>query len=103
MGCVAIFVGVFYLFGFGLLGAGLWSAWRSTQAAAWPTVPGALPRLSVNETSGGDAAPYEVKVQYPYTVDGVAYEGSRLAFGYASSSGREAPDEIYRKLKEAKA
>ena len=101
-GCFAVFFSVFYVIGFGLLGYGLWSAHRSTQAAAWPTSPATITSLEVREKTDSDGSTYEVKVQYTYTVDGVAYEGTRLAFGYGGSSGREAHDEIHRRLKEAK-
>jgi hypothetical protein len=102
LGCFAAFISIFYLVGFWLLGYGLWSARRSTQAAVWPTTPGTITQLEVREDSDGDGVSYEVKVRYTYTVAGVAYEGSRLAFGYGGSSGREVHDEIHRKLKEAK-
>jgi hypothetical protein len=102
-GCFAVFISVFYVVGFGLLGYGLWSARRSTQAAAWPTAPATITSLEVRENADSDGSTYEVQVQYTYTVDGVAYDGSRLAFGYARSSGREAHDEIFRRLKEARA
>lgn len=100
-GFFAAFISVFYAVGFGLLGYGLWSAHRSTQAATWPTCPGTLTSLEVRENSDGDGTTYEVKVQYAYTVDGVAYEGTRLAFGYAGSSTRAAHEAIHRRLKEA--
>jgi hypothetical protein len=102
VGCFAVFIGLFYVVGFGLLGFGVWSARRSTQAAGWPTTPATITNLEISESSDGDGTSYEVKVQYSYTVDGVGYAGSRLAFGYSGSSGRDAHDEIYRKLKEAK-
>jgi hypothetical protein len=102
MGCFIVFISIFYLVGFGLLGFGLWSARRSTQAAAWPTTPGTITQLSIQEHSDSEGTSYEVKVQYQYTVDGIAYEGSRLAFGYGASSGKEAHDEIHNKLKGAK-
>jgi hypothetical protein len=102
MGCFTAFISIFYLVGFGLLGYGIWSARRSTVAAAWPSTPGTVTQLSVEDKSDNDGNSYEVKVEYTYTVDGVAHTGSRLAFGYSASGGREAHDEIYRKLKEAK-
>lgn len=98
----ALFISVFYLTGFGLLGFGLWSARRSTQAASWPTAPATITSLEVRAGSVRDGSTYEVKVQYTYTVDGVVHVGSRLAFGYTSSSGRETHDEIFRRLKEAR-
>ncbi len=103
VGGFVLFISLFYLIGFGLLGYGLWSARRSTQAAAWPTTPATITSLEVRENSHSDDTTYEVKVRYTYTVEGVAFEGSRLAFGYGGSSDREAHDEIRRRLKEAKA
>jgi hypothetical protein len=102
LGCFGLFMSVFYLVGFGILGYALWSAWRSTQAAAWPTTPGTIKELSLQENSDSEGTSYEVKVKYAYMVDGVAYEGSRLAFGYTASSGKQAHNQIHQKLKNAK-
>lgn len=99
----AIFIGVFYAIGFGMLGFGLWGAWRSTQAGMWPTAPATITRLEVREDRDSDGSTYEVKVAYTYKVDGLDYEGSRVAFGYGASSGRRAHHEIYQRLKDAKA
>jgi hypothetical protein len=101
-GFFVVFVSVFYIIGFGLLGYGLSSARQSTQAAAWPTAPATITMREVRESSDSDGSTYEVKVQYTYTVAGVAYEGSRLAFGYGGSGERDSHDEIYQRLKEAK-
>lgn len=103
MVCFVLFISLFYVVGFWLLGHGLWSARRSTQAAAWPTAPATITNLEMQTKSDSDGSTYEVKVQYTYAVDGVPYEGSRLAFGYGASSGPEAHQEIHRKLSEAKA
>jgi hypothetical protein len=104
MGFFAIFISVFYLAGFGLLGYGLWSARRSTQAAHWPTTPGTLTNidLKMDSDSDGDGTTYEVQVEYTYTVAGKAYEGSRLAFGYTGGSDRQEEARIHDKLKGAK-
>lgn len=102
-GLFAVFISLFYAVGFGLLGYGLWSAWRSNQAAAWPTTPATITSLELHENPDSDGTTYEVKVQYTYTINGMAYHGSRLAFGYDASSGRESHEEIRRKLQEAKA
>jgi hypothetical protein len=102
MGCFAAFISVFYLVGFGLLGYGIWSALRSNQAAHWPTTPGVLTKVELNENSDGDGTTYTVQVEYTYAVAGNAYTGSRLAFGYTGSSGREAHEEICARLRAAK-
>jgi|SRR5579884_3217681 len=102
MGCFAIFISVFYLIGIGLLGFGIWSARRSTQASNWPTTPGVLTNITLKENSDSDGSTYEVQVEYSYSVAGTVYRGNRLAFGYSASSGREAHTEICEKLKAAK-
>jgi hypothetical protein len=102
MGCFAIFISLFYLIGFGVLGAAIWSARRSTQAASWPTTRGVLTSLALKENPGSEGSTYEVKVEYTYTVAGKQYRGSCLAFGYMAGSEREAHAEIHEKLKAAK-
>lgn len=92
----------FYLIGFGVLGYGLYSAWRSTQAAAWPTTPGTITSLELKESFDADGSSYGVRVQYAYTLDGEAYEGNRVAFGYADDDRRGYHAELHRRMKEAK-
>jgi hypothetical protein len=102
MGCFVAFISVFYLVGFGVLGYAVWSAWRSTQVASWPTTQGIVTNLALKESSDNDGTTYEVQVEYDYTVAGTLYRGSRLAFGYTASSGRDAHMAIHDKLKAAK-
>ena len=104
MCCILVFLffGLISAVGFYALGAGRWNARRSMRVADWPTTPGTITQISVDEKSDGDGSTYKVNVQYTYTVDGVAHEGSRLAFGYDESNDREAHDEIYQKLKDAR-
>lgn len=102
MGFFTVFISLFYVVGFGMLGYGLWSAVRSTHAADWPQTPGTVTSLVIKENHDSDGTTYEVQVEYTYTVAGQAHTGSRLAFGYGASSGHDAHDEIYRKLKDAK-
>lgn len=85
-----------------MLGYGLWAAFRSTQASGWPETPGTVTNVILKENHDSDGTTYAVNVEYTYSVAGEAYNGSRLAFGYTGSSGREAHNEIYRKLKDAK-
>jgi Protein of unknown function (DUF3592) len=99
----AIFISLFYLAGFTMLGYGLWGALRSTQAAAWPLAEAAITNLDIHEGSNDGSSAFEAKVLYTFRVNGVLHQGSRLAFGYGASSGREAHDEIYQRLKNAKA
>ncbi len=94
-------IGLFYLIGFGLLGYSLSIAYRSTKAASWPTTPGKITQLDLH-VSHGRGTTYEVRVKYDYMVNGAVYEGNRVAFGYGGSSGKEAHDELYDRLKDAK-
>jgi hypothetical protein len=102
MGCIIPFIGVFALVGFGMLGYGLWSAYRSTQAASWPIAEGKMTHLEVQVSVADEGTSYQVRAKYAYSVNGAEYEGSRIAFGYFGSSGKESHDEIYEKLKNAK-
>ncbi len=97
-----IFISVFYLAGFAILGFGIWAARRSTHAATWPTTEGVLDKIVLTSKSGTDEKPtYQVQVEYTYTVDGTEYHGSRLAYGYVASTGYEVHKEIHDKLKDA--
>jgi hypothetical protein len=99
---LVLFLGVLYAAGFGLLGYGLWSARRSRQAAGWPTTPGTITQLDLKESSADASATYKIQLRYFYAVEGVSYQGTRLAFGYSGSGNRGAHDEIHKKLKEAR-
>ena len=97
------FLVIFYTVGFGLLWNTALEAWRSTKASNWPTTPASITLLEVGENSDGEGGTtYELKVQYRYTVDGVVYESSRLAFGYRGSSDRDVPQKLLQKLKSAR-
>ena len=103
MVCFILFLSVFYIADFVLLGNGLRMARRSVEPRAWPTAQATLSTLEVVKNSDGDSTTYEVKVRYDSTVEGVAHEGSCLAFGYGGSSSKESHDEICQRIKEAKA
>lgn len=94
-----LFFGLFYVAGFGLLGYGLWSVRRTAQAKSWPTAPAVLTLLEVREHVDNDSNRWsEVLVRYTYTVDSVAYQGSRVAFGYTGSGSRTKTDAVFRRL-----
>ncbi len=97
-----LFISLFYLIGFGLLGFGIHNAIRSNKAARWPTAPGSIVNVAIDESSVDDGTTYEVKVDYVYELSNKVYTGSNLAFGYAASSGREAHEKIYHLLKNSK-
>jgi hypothetical protein len=99
---VVICLGALYVIGFWLLGKGLISARRSTQAATWPTAPGVIESLEVKRSPDENKTIYEVVVEYTYVVNGVTYQGSRLAFGYEGSDDRGAPAQILQRLKGVK-
>ncbi|MFO0951647.1 MAG: DUF3592 domain-containing protein [Isosphaeraceae bacterium] len=101
----AAFVGIFYAIGLGVLGFGLWGAWRSTAAASWPTTRCQLKEAHLHtQSEGSEGGPtYEVTVRYTYAVDGVIYEGDRVAFGYRSSNNLSAHRGIHDALSRAKA
>jgi len=96
-----LFFGLFYVVGFGVLGGGIWGAYASSLAGSWPTTPGTIRRLELKEQRGGEDETAIVEVEYSYAVNGVDYEGSRLAYGYCGSNLFAEHEQIYQKLKGA--
>lgn len=96
-----IFIGVFYAIGVGMLGYGLLSLKRSTEAGDWPTAVGSIDECQISRKDSGENVTYGVEVKYSYSVNGKEYQGDKLAFGYAFSSARETHQEILEKLKAA--
>jgi hypothetical protein len=99
----AVFLGLFYAVGIGILGYGLWSALRSRAAGSWPIAKGTFIHRALDERPGSEGGTmYEVKVEYKYNVWGKDFIGSCLAFGYSASSGQEAHQRIFDALQKAK-
>lgn len=97
----ALTISIFYAIGFGMLWYGINSAKKSIEASNWPSATGTIVNSSLQENSDSDGTTYEVQVEYRYAVMGRTYTGSRLAFGYSGSSGRQAHQAIFNKLKHA--
>lgn len=102
-GFFSLLFGVFYVIGFLILGTGLWNAWRSTRPGTWPSTPATIQHLELQIKPGNECSMYQVQVRYGYRVNDREYEGTRIAFGYASGSVREPHDEIMKALQDAKA
>lgn len=93
-----IFISIFFLVGFGLLGYGVHSFYRGWQALSWPAVEGRLLECRLQEDPGSEGTTWEVKVRYSYSVAGREFECKRVAFGYSGSSTHEEHKGIYEKL-----
>lgn len=102
LGGFAAFISLFYAAGFGMLGYSLLSIKRSLEASTWPSVVGTVDSCELASNSGGDGSTYRVKVVYRYRVAGRELTNDKLAFGYAGSNGRDAHQEIFEKLENAK-
>jgi hypothetical protein len=96
-----IFISLFFLIGFGLLGWGLYSFYRGRQALTWPTTEGRILECRVQENSDSESTTWQVKVRYSYMVGGREFEGNRVGFGYGGSSTHEEHQGIYEKLQQA--
>ncbi len=97
-----LFISLFFVVGFGILGCGIRSLILSNTAKTWPTAEGRVETCKVTEASDSDGTTYKVDVQYSYTVAGTRHTGDRIAFGYSGSSGRTAHQEIADRLSGAK-
>ncbi|MCR9201747.1 MAG: DUF3592 domain-containing protein [Planctomycetaceae bacterium] len=95
------FISIFYAVGFGLLGYSVVCLKRSTEAAAWPTVPGKLTHCDLNCDHDTDGDTFAVQVRYEYAVAGRDLSNDVLAFGYSPSSGKSVHQEIFDRLSSA--
>jgi hypothetical protein len=93
-----IFISIFFLVGFAVLGHGVHSFFRGQQSLSWPTVEGRLLECRLQENADSDGSNWEVKVRYSYAVAGREFEGKRVAFGYGGDSTHEEHQVIYEKL-----
>ena len=92
------FISIFYAVGFGLLGYSVICLKRSTDAAAWPTVPGRLTNCELNCDHDTDGDTFQVQVRYEYAVAGKDLSNDVLAIGYSASSGKSVHQEIFDRL-----
>ncbi|MFO1423550.1 MAG: DUF3592 domain-containing protein [Candidatus Competibacteraceae bacterium] len=97
-----LFISIFFVVGFGILGYGIYSLHASKQAKNWPTAEGKITTCELKESSDSDGTTYRAVVRYSYAVAGRSYEGNRVAFGYSGSSSRTAHQEIVDRLSSAK-
>ncbi len=93
-----LFISVFFLVGFGMLGWGIRSYLKGQTSRAWPTSPGVLTDCELVEDSDSEGTTWQVKVKYQYEAAGSLYTSERLAFGYGGSSTKEEHRAIYDKL-----
>jgi Protein of unknown function (DUF3592) len=96
-----LFISLFFIVGFAILGSGIHSLLRGRSAANWPVIEGILTECKWEEDNDSEGSTYKVAVNYSYRVNGTEYEGSRIAFGYSGSSARANQQKIYQKLKPA--
>lgn len=93
---LVLFFGLFYVGILGSLAGVGWAAWRSHTAASWPVVRGEVRDLSVRQSKKDQSL--SLTVRYAYSVDGVEYVGTRIAFGFSGRT-KETVARIYKRLK----
>jgi hypothetical protein len=94
-----IFLVPFFLGVCAMLGCALRIAYLSRRAGSWPFVEGMITHAELVRYYSQHDEMYRVYVRYSYTVNGMVYEGNRLAFGYDGCQVRENHEPFERKLK----
>jgi len=92
---LALFFGLFFAVGFGILGFGFRSMHMAKQAEHWPTTPGEIISSDFDVSSDSDGTTYRTKLSYTYNVNGRDYTNKKIAFGYAGSSSQTFHRNIY--------
>jgi len=98
---IVLILSVFFGVGFFILGAGIRSYVKAQNARGWLSAQGTLQSNELIKSSGEDGSTFRVSVKYSYTVNGRAYEGDRIAFGYTGSSAYAGHAAIHQKLRGA--
>ncbi len=98
----ALFISLFLIVGFGILGFAGYSLYKSKQAETWPTTEGKITSCKLKENSDSDGSTYQVEVTYTYWANGATLEGKKIAFGYSGSSSHQMHQEIEGRLKNAR-
>ena len=80
---IVLFISVFYVIGFGILGWGVHGLMKSRQADRWPTVTANVETCDFLEDRDPEGTTYKVDTRYSYEADGISYTGDRIAFGYS--------------------
>ena len=98
-GCLAVFFGIFLLFGLAFLAFFAVPAARILSARAWRETPCTILHSEVRShaSSDGDDT-YSVAVRYAYVVDGREYSSERYEFLGGSSSGTSGKEAVVRRL-----
>lgn len=77
----------FLAIGLVILAEALGDASRAVRAEGWPSAPARITRSEIVAVAG-ETGRYRAEVVYRYTVSGRAFEGRRIAFGYAAGRDR---------------
>ena len=72
-----IFISIFYVAGFFILGSGIRSLNQAMTAKNWSTTPGAVQDVVFVTDSDSDGTTYRVDIKYSYEVKGIRYEGKQ--------------------------
>ena len=92
---LVVFFAIFFAVGFAILGLGLRSWHMSKQAATWPAAEGQVLSRDFDINTDEDGSTYQAEIRYAYSVNGVSYEGKKIAFGYVASSNRSLHQRLY--------
>lgn len=77
---IFVFPAIFVLAGGGLIGAFVRDRIFAAESVYWNRVPGTIERVTMNR--GGSRRSAGVQVDYRYSLHGVEYHSSRVAFGF---------------------
>lgn len=75
---------------------------KAGAAASWPRAEGSIVSLEFDDQPDATGpTSYQTNVTYVYSVRGVRYQSSRIAFGYSATRDRQFELEFFTRLKES--
>ncbi|PQO36599.1 DUF3592 domain-containing protein [Blastopirellula marina] len=97
-----LFVFVFVGFGVCFLGYGIYQVTLAQGTSQWPVVLGKIQKCKLRSHRNEDSTTYACDVAYTYEVNGTAYHGDRIAYGYNGTNNESFHKRVENRLKKSR-
>lgn len=97
-----LFVFIFVGFGACFFGYGVYQVVQADGTADWPSVRGEVKTCKLRSHRGDDSTTYACHVEYDYEVNGSAYHGDRIAYGYNGTNNESFHKRVKQRIEKSR-